>query len=123
MGTLANSIRTQPAALLGALPVFIILAIPPLFLNSYGTQVLMIALYYVALGVSWNILAGYTGQFSLAHHAFATIGAYTSAAVVLGSSAPHWMIPPSESATSHCPCAFCDRRAMRCHNQGCWDKF
>jgi branched-chain amino acid transport system permease protein len=50
----------------------------PLIVGSFVLHVLTIALYYVILAASWNLLAGYTGQFSLAHHAFAAIGAYTS---------------------------------------------
>jgi len=42
----------------------------------------------VILAASWNLLAGYTGQFSLAHHAFAAVGAYTS-----GLLAYHWGVP------------------------------
>lgn len=65
-----------------------LLAIVPFTLSDYGTQVVMIGFYYVILGVSWNLLAGYTGQFSLAQHAFATLGAYASAFVVLGLNLP-----------------------------------
>ncbi len=62
--------------------------VAPFVLTDYGTQVLMIAYYYVLIGVSWNILAGYTGQFSVAHHALAALGAYASAAAVL-----MWHVP------------------------------
>ncbi len=60
----------------------------PLVVSSFGLHVMIIALYYVILAASWNLLAGYTGQFSLAHHAFAAIGAYTS-----GLLGHHWGIP------------------------------
>lgn len=53
-------------------------ALVPLFVNDYLLQVLTVSFYYVVLAVSWNLLAGYTGQFSLAQQAFATIGAYTT---------------------------------------------
>jgi branched-chain amino acid transport system permease protein len=46
------------------------------------------SLYYVVLAIGWNLLAGYTGQFSLAHHTFAGIGAYTSALLVLYARVP-----------------------------------
>ncbi len=46
------------------------------------------SLYYVILAIGWNLLAGYTGQFSLAHHTFAGIGAYTSALLVLYARVP-----------------------------------
>jgi branched-chain amino acid transport system permease protein len=71
-----------------ALPVGLVLVALPFVLNGYGVQVATVALYYVVLGVSWNLIAGYTGQFSLAQHAFATIGAYASAVVVLALNLP-----------------------------------
>ena len=57
-------------------------------MSEYQTHVLTTSLYYVILAVGWNLLAGYTGQFSLAHHTFAGIGAYTSALLVLYARAP-----------------------------------
>jgi len=65
-------------ALLIALAATIVLAALPLAVNSFGLHVLTICLYYTILAASWNLLAGMTGQFSLAHQAFAAIGAYTS---------------------------------------------
>jgi branched-chain amino acid transport system permease protein len=56
----------------------LLLALVPLVAGSFVLHVFTIAFYYVILAVSWNLLAGYTGQFSLAHHAFAAVGAYTS---------------------------------------------
>ena len=55
----------------------------PLAVSEYHVHVLTMCLYYVILAVGWNLLAGYTGQFSLAHHTFAGIGAYTSALLCL----------------------------------------
>jgi branched-chain amino acid transport system permease protein len=75
-------------ALGGATIGFLGLAAMPLVLNGYAIQVLMIGYFFVLLGVSWNLLAGFTGQFSLAQHAFATIGGYISALAVLGLKAP-----------------------------------
>ena len=63
----------------------------PLWTGPYYMQVFTIAFYYVVLASSWNIIAGYTGQFSLAHHAFAAIGGYTSALLVTNFGLPIWM--------------------------------
>ncbi len=71
------------------LPAGLALAVP-YFLSAYGVHVAIVALYYAILGVSWNLIAGYTGQFSLAHHAFAALGAYASAAAVLALGFPIW---------------------------------
>ena len=60
----------------------------PRVASEYHTHVLTISLYYVMLAVGWNLLAGYTGQFSLAHHTFAGIGAYTSALLVQSAGVP-----------------------------------
>src|SRR5438093_235131 len=58
---------------------YIGLAWLPWVLSGYHTHVLTTGLYYVILAIGWNLLAGYTGQFSLAHHTFAGLGAYMRA--------------------------------------------
>jgi len=40
---------------------------------------------YIILASSWNLLAGYTGLFSLAHNTFASIAAYTSALIAVNT--------------------------------------
>ena len=50
----------------------------PILLDNYTIRVAAMALYYVILASSWNLLLGYAGQLSFAHAAFAGIGAYTS---------------------------------------------
>jgi branched-chain amino acid transport system permease protein len=69
------------AALIGA-------ALLPLGLGAYHVHVLTVALYYIVLASSWNLLAGYTGLFSLAHHVFAGLGGYASALLVLRTGLP-----------------------------------
>jgi branched-chain amino acid transport system permease protein len=64
------------------------LAWPPWVASEYHTHVFATGFYYVSLAIGWNLLAGYTGQFSLAHHTFAGIGAYTSALLVHYAGAP-----------------------------------
>lgn len=68
--------------------VYAALAWLPWTLNEYHTHVLVTSFYYVILAIGWNLLAGYTGQFSLAHHTFAGIGAYTSALLVHHARVP-----------------------------------
>src|SRR5499427_8452257 len=60
----------------------------PWVLSGYHTHVLTTGFYYVILAIGWNFLAGYTGQFSLAHHTFAGLGAYTSALLVQHAGVP-----------------------------------
>ena len=64
------------------------LALVPLFTGEFVLHVLTIGAYYVILAVSWNLLAGFTGQFSLAQHAFAAIGAYVSGLLIYHLGTP-----------------------------------
>ena len=54
----------------------------PLLVGPYWTHVGAIAWYYALLAASWALLAGYAGQFSFAHVAFAALGGYASALFV-----------------------------------------
>ena len=54
----------------------------PLAANNYLLHVTIIAIFYAILASSWALLAGYAGQFSFAHMAFAALGGYTSALLV-----------------------------------------
>src|SRR4051794_41786514 len=54
------------------------LAAVPMFTGEFVLHVLTIGAYYAMLAVSWNLLAGFSGQFSLAQHAFAAVGAFVS---------------------------------------------
>jgi branched-chain amino acid transport system permease protein len=71
-----------------SLAAYAALAWLPWAVGEYQTHVLTTCLYYVILAIGWNLLAGFTGQFSLAHHTFAGVGAYTSALLVLYARAP-----------------------------------
>ena len=65
-----------------------IAAVIPWRASDYFVHVSVSVLYYVTLASSWNLLAGYTGPFSLAHHAFAALGGYTAALLVLRLAVP-----------------------------------
>jgi branched-chain amino acid transport system permease protein len=60
------------------------------FASDYVLHVLITSMYYTILAASWNLLAGFTGQFSLAHQAFAAIGAYTSGLLTVRCAFPIW---------------------------------
>jgi branched-chain amino acid transport system permease protein len=80
--------------------VALALTMPPLLAlpylaNEFTVHVLAISAYYVILATSWNMLAGFTGQFSLAQHAFAALGAYGSGLLVYHLRAPLWLSIPA----------------------------
>jgi len=47
--------------------------------DAYVIRILNLCGIYVILGVSLNLINGFTGQFSLGHAGFMSIGAYASA--------------------------------------------
>jgi len=83
----------RPAAII--IGVAVLLALPPFFAGGFTLHLLTTGLYYTILAASWNLLAGFTGQFSLAHHAFAAIGAYTSGLLIRYYGVPIWVSIPS----------------------------
>ncbi|HYS48214.1 MAG TPA: branched-chain amino acid ABC transporter permease [Xanthobacteraceae bacterium] len=68
----------------------VLLALPPFMAGGFTLHLFTTGLYYTILAASWNLLAGFTGQFSLAHHAFAAIGAYTSGLLIRYYGLPIW---------------------------------
>ena len=72
--------------------ILLILAIfPPFILSQYLLHVMIISLFYVMMASSWNLLAGYTGQVSFAHAAFAGVGAYVSGMLVVFLGLSPWV--------------------------------
>lgn len=52
-------------------------------INEYYMHVAISVGIYIILAVSLNLVNGYTGQFSLGHAGFMSVGAYTSSAITL----------------------------------------
>jgi len=70
------------------IPFVALALIAPYYLPPYYLYIAIISLYYSILASSWNLLAGYTGQISFAHAALSSIGAYTSALLVINLGIP-----------------------------------
>lgn len=60
----------------------------PFAANDYLLHVTIVSVYYAILASSWALLAGYAGQFSFAHMAFAALGGYTSALLTVDTGLP-----------------------------------
>jgi len=62
-----------------ALGLLALFAVFPLLVGSdYYRHIFIIALMWVVIGSSWNLLAGYTGQISFGHAIFFGVGAYSA---------------------------------------------
>jgi branched-chain amino acid transport system permease protein len=68
------------SAVIGLLPLFVV--------GPYALGIILVSVYFAILALAWNLLAGYTGQFSLAPAAFAMIGGYTTALLD-----HYWQVP------------------------------
>lgn len=83
MGISIRSSTLIPLSIIG------LLAIVPMILRSpYFLHVLLQFFFYVALAQSWNLIAGYTGQFCFGQQTFFAIGAYTTALIYLWEAMP-----------------------------------
>jgi branched-chain amino acid transport system permease protein len=95
---MSAAVRFPPSfrrSVIAVLVTAALFAFVPLVAGDFALHVLTISFYYVILASSWNLLAGYTGQFSLAHHAFAAVGAYTSGLLGSHLGAPAWIGIPA----------------------------
>jgi len=80
--------RSVQLTLVGIVAALLVL---PFGLNEYAQHIMIVSFYYIVMAASWNLLAGYTGQFSLAHHTFAALGGYTSGLLMWHFDVPMWL--------------------------------
>src|SRR6476620_741378 len=73
--------------------LFIVIA--PLALSEYYVSILNLILIACVGALGLNILVGYTGQISIGHGAFMSVGAYTAAKLVTQLHAPFWITIPA----------------------------
>ena len=76
--------------------LFIVVA--PLALGEYYISLLDLILIAVVGALGLNILVGYTGQISIGHGAFMSVGAYTAANLVTHLGMPFWVTIPAGGA-------------------------
>ena len=75
---------------IASLAILAFVALLPLVMgNEYWRGVVIVSMYFAMLAAAWNLLAGYTGQFSLAPATFAMIGAYST-----GLLSYYYNVPP-----------------------------
>jgi branched-chain amino acid transport system permease protein len=68
----------------------IFLVFPWIVHSHYYQHLIIIALMWVVIGSSWNLLAGYTGQVSFGHAMFFGTGAYTAGILVIKLGMSAW---------------------------------
>ena len=75
-----------------AVLMFLIL---PLILHEYYLSIINLVSIAVVGALGLNILVGYTGQISIGHGAFMSVGAYTAANLVVRLDLPFWVALPA----------------------------
>lgn len=74
----------------GIAALFAALVAPFTLANSYQVNVLVLVLFFVLLALSLDLLLGFTGYLSLAHHGLWAIGAYASGLLTVKAGFGVW---------------------------------
>src|ERR687887_1313146 len=77
-----------------AIAVIFVLIIP-MMVHEYYLSILNLIFIAIVGALGLNILVGYTGQISIGHGAFMSVGAYTAANLVVNYGAPFWVTIPA----------------------------
>src|SRR5271170_1949724 len=71
------------------------IVIVPVTFNEYYVSILNLILIAIVGALGLNILVGYTGQVSIGHGAFMSVGAYTAANMITRLGMPFWIAIPA----------------------------
>ena len=78
-----------------AVLALIFVVIVPLSVHEYYLSILNLIFIAVVGALGLNILVGYTGQISIGHGAFMSVGAYTAANLAVRLGLPFWLTLPA----------------------------
>lgn len=81
---------------------FILILIPLFTDSSYFMHIMIITYYIMFISISWNILGGFIGQFSLGHAAFIGIGAYVATLLLVNYGITPWLGLPLGGIIAGC---------------------
>jgi branched-chain amino acid transport system permease protein len=89
--SLANTSGCSSVYILLAIAVLALLLIFPHFVeNPYALHIMILLFLSTIMGESWNILGGFTGQYSVGHAAYFGTGAYTTMMLMQYRQVPPW---------------------------------
>lgn len=77
--------------LLGLVVLCVVLTPLPLVLDRFHAGLAIQVLLYALLGVAWNLMSGFAGEFSFGHAAFFGIGAYAAGFTIAQLHASPWL--------------------------------
>jgi branched-chain amino acid transport system permease protein len=77
--------------ILAFVAVLAALALVPAFASSpYALHVMILLFLSIIMGEAWNVLGGYTGQYSVGHAAYFGLGAYVTMMLMQFKQVPPW---------------------------------
>ncbi|WP_298439494.1 branched-chain amino acid ABC transporter permease [Geobacter sp.] len=92
LNKLGNNRGFSPVAISLWIAALAGLALFPQFVdNPYALHVMILFFLSTIMGESWNILGGYTGQYSVGHAAYFGVGAYTTMMLMQYRQIPPWL--------------------------------
>lgn len=75
---MANTLDLKNISWVKTITVLLLVLFPLVVGSDYYRHLFILALMWVVIGSSWNLLSGYTGQVSFGHAIFFGVGAYTA---------------------------------------------
>jgi branched-chain amino acid transport system permease protein len=91
LGGALSSINERIRNILVIALVGAFLIVLPRFLGRYFIHLITMIFFFGYLGMAWNILGGYAGQFSFGHAAFFGVGAFTSTLLQIHAGVNPWI--------------------------------
>lgn len=87
----ANNTGFSTVSIILTIAVLALLFLFPHFVESpYALHIMILFFLSIIMGESWNILGGYTGQYSVGHAAYFGVGAYTTMMLMQFKQIPPW---------------------------------
>lgn len=71
--------------------ILMVLFTLPIYTSNYFLHIIIITLMFAFSSQAWNIISGYTGQFSFGHAAFFGVGAYISTILLVEYNITPWI--------------------------------
>jgi branched-chain amino acid transport system permease protein len=88
---LVATLRRARADLAVLVVVVVALALVPAVVSGQLLSVAVRMLLFALLGVAWNVMGGFAGQFSFGHAAFFGLGAYTTGVLLVDFGVSPWI--------------------------------
>ena len=91
MRTLFSQVFRRPGGYIAILCLVALIIFPQVVQNPFVLHILIMILFYAALGSAWNLIGGFGGQLSLGHAAFFGLGAYSCVLLNIDRGVNPWI--------------------------------